>query len=92
MGAALQAGAMIAAAPIVRRKAAVQPVAPTIAAAVQAVLASDGVRTPEQDEGDGEDSEPPSEDDPPAVDIHWYPLRPTLVCPGLGLFASKESV
>jgi hypothetical protein len=84
MGSGLQAGAVIAAAPIIRRKAVKPVIAPTIEAAVQAVAAAEGVRTPEQEEGDGEDSEPPSLGD------YWNHRGPTLVCPGLGLFASKE--
>lgn len=89
MGSALQASAMIAAAPSapLQRKV-VREVTPVLVMKDSAVNVAEGFTTPEQDEGDGEDSEPPSED-PPPVTINWYPLRPTLVCPGLGLYCHE---
>lgn len=85
MGPALNASAMIVAAPVVVRvvsRPPVEAVSPPTPA--PAVSASEGFGTPESEEGDGEDSEPPS------LASDSYALCPTLGSPGLGLFASKE--
>jgi hypothetical protein len=83
MNPSLAAGAVIAAAPAVKRV--VRPVVVQSPPTLQpVVVAADGFGTPESEEGDGEDSEPPS------LASDSYALCPTLVCPGLGLFLSKE--
>lgn len=81
MNPSLSAGAMIVAAPAAKRVVRAPVLVVQSPPALQpAVAAAEGFGTPESEESDGEDSEPPS------LASDSYALRPTLVCPGLGLF------
>ena len=83
MAPALNAGAVIVSAPRVTVKRTAPRVGVVVAAPAIDCGAAPESAPPKDEDSGGDDSEPPSLAD------YWHHSGPTLVCPGLGIFASR---